>query len=34
MAGITQNRQKSLNFIVILNERKQLKAISTTYGKK
>ena len=34
MAGIIQNRQKSLIFIGDLKQRKQLNVISSTYGKK
>ena len=34
MARITENGQKSLNFVVVKKQRKQLKVISTTYGRK
>ena len=34
MAGIIQNRQKSLIFIGDPKQRKQLNVISSTYGKK
>lgn len=31
VAEITQNRQKSFIFVVVLKQRKQLKGISTNY---
>ena len=34
MVEITQNEQKSIIFIVFHKQRRQLKVLSTTYGRK